>query len=261
MGLSNAERQKRHRERVKEKLQRAERAAPIGGLRPLPAIIADLPQETGLPGYDGDQSPASIARQHLDEMLPVALDLINSLSDYRGLAQEAGEVLGVDPDPLRGLTYRQLKQAIQAAKLRKEPLKKLLGKGWERHVRLIEQEERTIFLEEAYQLRPLAEHLGLWHEPPPHVATKSGDELRELLIGQFRAAGRDLLEDQGYDDPESLREFEAMPLTVLDMVEIMRKAGQEAAVKIYERRTRARMGLPEILAVPGAISGIRESDT
>jgi hypothetical protein len=60
---------------------------------------------------------------------------------------------------------------------------------------------------------------------------------KELLIGTFFAGGRSLLQRHTDDvRAASLAEFEASPdPTWLDMVNIMEKAGQRAALKIYER--------------------------
>ncbi|HYH17902.1 MAG TPA: hypothetical protein VD995_04730 [Azospirillum sp.] len=68
--------------------------------------------------------------------------------------------------------------------------------------------------------------------------------LRPLLEGQYRAAGMTLLEahaDEWDGSAALLEEFQAKPLTALDMVEIMQAAGQKAAADMFERWANARV--------------------
>jgi hypothetical protein len=67
-------------------------------------------------------------------------------------------------------------------------------------------------------------------------ATNGGDDaLKELLVGQFLAAGNDMLARISDEIREAARvEFLRTKLTILDIVEIMQEAGRGAALKIYE---------------------------
>lgn len=85
-------------------------------------------------------------------------------------------------------------------------------------------------------------------------ADGGGDEVgRELLVGQYFAAGRELLARYLNEESASARlaaeaidEFlEKADLTWLDLVDILQEAGQKAAVDIFERRyTEWRASLP-----------------
>jgi hypothetical protein len=155
MGLSNAERQKRHRDKLKERL----RNGSTGGLRSLPAVIADLPRLDD----DPDNSPQTIAERIASEMMPAAMELVELLLDDNPVqAREIAAIFGIDPDPVRGLTERQFHDAIKAASIPKAELRRLLGRRAETLANAIMPYDFPVRLQTAHSYRPLLERLGLW---------------------------------------------------------------------------------------------------
>jgi hypothetical protein len=85
--------------------------------------------------------------------------------------------------------------------------------------------------------------------------TNGGDDvLKELLVGQFLAAGNDMLALNSDEIREAARvEFLRIRLTVLDIIDTMQEAGQRAALKIYEPLACAWMDRRRANAPPVAI--------
>jgi hypothetical protein len=110
-----------------------------------------------------------------------------------------------------------------------------LTMGWRKPVGVVETMKRAwqkATLEEREEVRAWIEDNG---DDDSEKQCDCGG--KELLIGTFFAGGKSLLQRHTDDvRAASLAEFEASPdPTWLDMVNIMEKAGQRAALKIYER--------------------------
>ncbi|WP_148219296.1 hypothetical protein [Azospirillum sp. B510] len=169
--MTNAERQKKHRERIKALLRNAgdasDTSAPVNGCRTLPVIIAELPGPSiDNSGDDYDDSPQSFARGIMAAMQPNVINMVEVLIDKHPLqAREISDMFGLNIDPVRKLTWRQFHDTFQAAKLPKDELNALLGRAARQMVAGIRPLERFVWLSEAYTYRPLLERLGLWSVP------------------------------------------------------------------------------------------------
>ncbi|KGM35696.1 hypothetical protein [Inquilinus limosus] len=151
MPLSNAERQKRFRERRKAERAEATNASGAPG-RSLPDIIAGLPDEPK-EGLDGD-SLRAFARAELARIQKDAIDLVEILlSEDVSEASEIATLLGVEINPAGGISGADLFDHAKRAGFSKRELARLSDLAVNRD---------PLSLSGAYAFRPTLERLGLW---------------------------------------------------------------------------------------------------
>jgi len=140
MALTNADRQRRFRERKK--------ALGSVGIASLPEFVAGLPTSD-----DPETDCRAEAAAALAEMTGAAVRWIEFLTD-QGLSAEAkrlAKLFGVNLDPLGGLTFQEVYAAAVSANVPKADIR-----GFNPGSTL------PVPLSTAYACRPLLEKLGLW---------------------------------------------------------------------------------------------------